>query len=226
MKTKTFFMYALILTIGLSFVNCNGNKLGILNTIKYGGDYKKAVKEGDFETAHDIIEKIHDEYVETLGKALSEENKEIDNSLKIISKKYFAAIDYVYSNEITAILTNEDDQAANKIVFLLSEIPIDGECKDGEIWIMSDAIEVIGIDERRFKNIGAYNDVCIEINKLCDKALTLAINRKNKEFAQNLIELYKHDIDTDIDDHVKFVYKTRDAARQKLEDAIKEGKFD
>lgn len=127
MKTKTFFMYALILAIGLSFVNCNGNKLGILNTIKYGGDYKKAVKEGDFETAHDIIEKIHDEYVETLGKALSEENKEIDNSLKIISKKYFAAIDYVYSNEITAILTNEDDQAANKIVFLLSEIPIDGE---------------------------------------------------------------------------------------------------
>ena len=118
MKTKTFFMYALILAIGLSFANCNGNKLGILDTISYDGDYKKAVKEGDFEAAHDIIEKIHDEYVETLGKALSEENEEneeIDNSLKIISKKYFAAIDYVYSNEISSILTNGDDQAAARI---------------------------------------------------------------------------------------------------------------
>ena len=167
-------------------------------------------------------------YFETLGKALSEENEEneeIDNSLKIISKKYFAAIDYVYSNEISSILTNGDDQAADKIVFLLSEIPIDGECKEGERWITDD-IMIVGVNERRFKNIEAYNDVCIEINKLCDKALTLAINRKNKEFAQNLIELYKHDIDTDGDYRVKFVYKTRDAARQKLEDAIKEGKFD
>ena len=40
MKTKTFFMYALILAIGMSFVNCNGNKLGILDTISYDGDYK------------------------------------------------------------------------------------------------------------------------------------------------------------------------------------------
>lgn len=216
MKTKTFFMNALILAIGLSFANCNGNKLRIPDTISFDGDYKKAVKEGEFETAHGILESIHDEFVEALGKALAEGQWGYDKpgvaNFKVVSKKYFAAIDYIYSHEITSILTNGDDQAADKIVFLLSEIPLDGKCEEGESCP----------DESPWPNDQskiAYKNVCIEINKLCDKALTLAINRKNKEFAQNIIELYKPDFNGSDS------YKTRDAAKQKLEEAIKDGRF-
>ncbi len=210
MKTKTFFMYALILAIGLSFANCNGNKQEFLDTIKHGGNYKKAVKEGDFETAHGILESMHEEFVEALGKASADEYKgdEIAN-FKVVSKKYFAAIDYIYSQEITSLLTNGDEQAADKIVFLLSEIPLDGD----ESGYYGDS------DWPRNQSRIAYTNVCIAINKLCDKALTLAINRQNKEFAQNIIELYKPDFSGSDS------YKTRDAAKQKLEEAIKDGRF-
>ncbi len=214
MKTKTFFMYALILAIGLSFANCNGNKLGILDTISYDGDYKKAVKDGNFEAAHNILEKMHDDYVEALGKAYAEdmwerERPELAN-FRVVRQKYYAAIDYIYSHEITSILTNGDEQAADKIVFLLSEIPLDGD-KDGYYDGDSDYPESQG-------GI-AYTNVCIAINKLCDKALTLAINRQNKEFAQNIIELYKPDFSRSDN------YKSRDAAKQKLEEAIKDGRL-
>lgn len=214
MKTKTFFMYALILAIGLSFANCNGNKLGILDTISYDGDYKKAVKDGNFEAAHNILEKMHDDYVEALGKASAEdmwerERPELAN-FRVVRQKYYAAIDYIYSHEITSILTNGDEQAADKIVFLLSEIPLDGD----------DSGYYSEIDLPDYQSRIAYANVCIAINKLCDKALTLAINRQNKEFAQNIIELYKPD-----DSSGSNNYKSRDAAKQKLEEAIKDGRL-
>ena len=216
MKTKTFFMYALILAIGLSFANCNGNKLRIPDTISFDGDYKKAVKEGDFETAHGILESMHDELVEALGKASAEDGwgneKPGIANFKVVSKKYFAAIDYIYSHEITSILTNGDDQAADKIVFLLSEIPLDGKCEEGE-----SCPDESPWPDKQSKI--AYKNGCVAINKLCDKALTLAINRKNKEFAQNIIDLYKPDFNGSDS------YKTRDAAKQKLEEAIKDGRF-
>ena len=44
---------------------------------------------------------------------LVEGGQEIKN-FKIIRKKYYAAIDYIYSHEITSILTSGDDQAADK----------------------------------------------------------------------------------------------------------------
>lgn len=181
MKTKTFFMYALILAIGLSFANCNGNKLGILDTISYDGDYKKAVKDGNFEAAHNILEKMHDDYVEALGKASAEdewadERPELAN-FRVVRQKYYAAIDYIYSHEITSILTNGDEQAADKIVFLLSEIPLDGD----------DSGYYGEIDSPDYQSRIAYANVCIAINKLCDKALTLAINRQNKELPKILL---------------------------------------
>ena len=102
MKTKTFFMYALILAIGLSFANCNGNKQGIPDTISYDGDYKKAVKDGNFEAAHNILDEMHDDYVKQLAKASqfipnsNEVSKEVKN-FNIISKKYYALIPQHYN---------------------------------------------------------------------------------------------------------------------------------
>ena len=214
MKTKTFFMYALILAIGLSFVNCNGNKLGILNTIKYGGDYKKAVKDGNFEAAHNILESLHDDYVEALGKACADEDKgpEIAN-FAIVRKKYYTAIDYIYSHEIASILTNGDDQAADKVVFLLSEIPHDGKWEEGKYHPLNGNY---AFQQDRI----AYRNECIVINKLCDKALTLAFNRDNKDFAENIIELYKPDVDGRL-----YSYSSRDEAKKKYEEAIKDGRL-
>ena len=217
MKTKSFFMYALLLAISLSFNNCIDSPQGFLESNSDEGDYKKAVKEGDFETAHNILDSIHDDYVEALGKACADmkESQEI-KKFKIIRKKYYAAIDYIYSHEITSILTSGDDQAADKVVFLLSEIPLDGHV-DGSI-APSDSDYPYEQEEVAYKNI------CIEINKLCDKALTLAINRHNKEFAKNIIEHYKSEYEYCGDEESKS-FRARDEAKKKYEEAIKDGRL-
>ena len=217
MKTKSFFMYVLLLAISLSFNNCIDTPQGFLDSNSDEGDYKKAVKKGDFETAHNILDSIHDDYVEALGKACAgvEGGLEI-KKFKIIRKKYYAAIDYIYSHEITSILTSGDDQAADKVVFLLSEIPLDGNV-DGS-WAPFDS------DSPYNQEDVAYKNMCIVINKLCDKALTLAINRHNKEFAKNIIEHYKSEHEFFSDEESKN-FKARDKAKKKYEEAIKDGRL-
>ena len=217
MKTKSFFMYALLLAISLSFNNCIDTPQGFLDSNSDEGDYKKAVKEGDFETAHNILDSIHDDYVEALGKACAdvEGGQEIKN-FKIIRKKYYAAIDYIYSHEITSILTSGDDQAADKVVFLLSDIPLDGNV-DGS-WAPFDS------DSPYNQEDVAYKNMCIVINKLCDKALTLAINRHNKEFAKNIIEYYKSEYEFYGEEESKN-FRARDEAKKKYEEAIKDGRL-
>ena len=216
MKTKSFFMYVLLLAISLSFNNCIDTPQGFLDSNSDEGDYKKAVKEGDFETAHNILDSIHDDYVEALGKACADmkESQEI-KKFKIIRKKYYAAIDYIYSHEITSILTSEDDQAADKVVFLLSEIPLDGNV-DG-------SYAPLDSDSPYNQEDVAYKNMCIVINKLCDKALTLAINRHNKEFAKNIIEHYKSEYEYLSDKSKNF--RARDEAKKKYEEAIKDGRL-
>ena len=217
MKTKSFFMYVLLLAISLSFNNCIDTPQGFLDSNSDEGDYKKAVKEGDFETAHNILDSIHDDYVEALGKACADVKKGQEiKKFKIIRKKYYAAIDYIYSHEITSILTSGDDQAADKVVFLLSEIPLDGNV-DGS-WAPFDS------DSPYNQEDVAYKNMCIVINKLCDKALTLAINRHNKEFAKNIIEYYKSEYEFYGEEESKN-FRARDEAKKKFEEAIKDGRL-
>lgn len=189
--------------------------------------YIEAVDNGNFAQAHSVLNVIHSEYVDKLGKA-SGKGYEIDD-FKIISKKYYAALEYIYSKEFTLILTNGDAQAADKIVFLLSEIQTDGICKEGECSYS----ETLDNDEKG-QNRFAYANECYVINKLCDKALLLAINRKNKEFAQNLINYYKPDVSTrevkkekEANQYfIDFKYDTKNAAIARLEEAIKDGLFE
>ena len=217
MKTKSFFMYVLLLAISLSFNNCIDTPQGFLDSNSDEGDYKKAVKEGDFETAHNILDSIHDDYVEALGKACADvKNGQEIKKFKIIRKKYYAAIDYIYSHEITSILTSGDDQAADKVVFLLSEIPLDGNV-DGS-WAPFDS------NYPYYQEDVAYKNMCIVINKLCDKALTLAINRHNKEFAKNIIEYYKSEYEFYGEEESKN-FRAREEAKKKYEEAIKDGRL-
>ena len=111
-------------------------------------------------------------------------------------------------------MTSEDDQAADKVVFLLSEIPLDGHVDGGYALFDSnwpDCQEEV-----------AYKNICIVINKLCDKALTLAINRHNKEFAKNIIEHYKSEYEGKEESKN---FRARDEAKKKYEEAIKDGRL-
>lgn len=177
------------------------------------GDYKAAVNEGDFEAAHEILEKIHD--------AAVAEDFRAD-----IADAYYDALDYVYKKEIQTILLNDGSDAEDKIVFLLSEIPEDGICPPrGIIDVYHDL---------------RFNDYCRFVpsfNRLCDVALTLSLNRNNASFAQNVIDLYKENVKIldsvdkvngqDVGDHhyALFTNESRNAALKKYNNAVESGRF-
>lgn len=56
--------------------------------------YIEAVDNGNFAQAHSVLNVIHSEYVDKLGKALGSMSQ--INDFKIISKKYYAALEYIY----------------------------------------------------------------------------------------------------------------------------------
>ena len=170
--------------------------------VDYKGDYRTAVQNGDFEEAHKILETISG------------------------FDKYIEAMKYIYINEIQTISLNDDD-AEDKIVYLLSGIPTHGvRPNEGLIDFCYD----FGEEMIYLKFVQTYNE-------LCNKALTLALNRKNKEFAQNVIGLYKEDLqilnDVYVNDlcvhlghsYALFSKKSINDAKKKYNDAIDTGLF-
>ena len=170
--------------------------------VDYKGDYRTAVQNGDFEEAHKILETISD------------------------FDKYIEAMKYIYINEIQTISLNDED-AEDKIVYLLSGIPTHGvRPNEGLIDFCYD----FGEEMIYLKFVQTYNE-------LCNTALILALNRKNKEFAQNVIGLYKEDLkilnmvrvnDISVDSahsYALFSKKSINDAKKKYNDAIDTGLF-
>lgn len=149
----------------------------------YDGDYKKAVEYNDFEIAHTLLENLHSTYVLDLSHA---DDLIGGNAYKNSQQVYFAAQDYIYKKEISYILLNFPSDAADRIVFLLYEIPIDGECQ-------------VGLVDSNFilsGKLSSYISACKQFNNLCDNALSIAINQNNKQFSENVVALYKNDYRT------------------------------
>ena len=197
---KKIFLIIILCAIGFAIASC-GNS----NPFGSKGDYRTAVQNGDFEAAHKILDTISD------------------------FAEYKEAMKYIYTNEIQTISLNDDD-AEDKIVYLLSGIPTRGvRPNEG----LNDFIWHSGQDEKMIylKFVQTYNE-------LCNTALTLALNRKNKEFAQNVIGLYKEDLqilesgvhvnNISVDgnhSYALFSKKSINDAKKKYNDAIDTGLF-
>ena len=196
---KKIYQIIMLCAMSIAIASC-GNSTPSGNESE--GDYRTAVQNGDFEEAHKILETISD------------------------FDKYIEAMKYIYINEIQTISLNDDD-AEDKIVYLLSGIPTHGVrpsnydhigcCSDGE-------------EEMSYlKFVQTYNE-------LCNTALTLALNRKNKKFAQNVIGLYKKELEIDrypkpgfvgyeYHNRARFSEKSINDAKKKYNDAIDLGLF-
>lgn len=192
----------MLCAISIAIARSCGNSNSFEN--KSIGDYRTAVQNGDFEEAHKILETISD------------------------SEKYIEAMKYIYINEIQTILNLNDDDAEDKIVYLLSGIPTHGvRPNEG----LTNYCYQYGEEMIYLKFVQTYNE-------LCNTALTLALNRKNKEFAQNVIGLYKEDLqilesgvhvnNISVDgnhSYALFSKKSINDAKKKYNDAIDAGLF-
>ena len=144
--------------------------------------YRDAVKVGDFEAAYDSLNNYHKTYIYYQAK-----NGILNRSSRKYSEsRYYEAFDYIYKAEVRHILTQMDGrEAIDKIFFLLDEIPIEGErspqglCDYNLVCRGDWGDEGIPLD--------AYIVWTQHFNDLCMSILNLAINRKNKDLARQIL---------------------------------------
>lgn len=185
-------------------------------------DYRAACSRGDFETAHAILGDLLETY----------------NSSFMRNDDYYTAFSYIYPREIQYILANlEGDECVDKIIFLLTEIPItgmkpaEGDIDDGgSFGLAGDISNHSGPGWRYLEYVKNYN-------ALCDNILTLAINRRNQRLAKMVLLQYVENVsvvEKEIEDpdrngnftRVTYSYTDLDRAKKKYNNALQLGAFE
>lgn len=176
-----------------------------------------ACRKGDFARAHKILSKMHTQVVE---------EEDYDSY-----EQYYEVFDYVYKAEIQFIMSElSEDVCVDKITFLLNEIPIDGIKMPKGLFNGSSF----------YSNRSMYyHNWTVHFNRLCDQILTLAINRKYKDVARNVLMQYVDNyviIDGKADingvhvsygeSYINYTSDDRDAAKKKYEEAVALGLFE
>ena len=198
-------------------------------------DYREAVKALDFEAARDAMSIYHEKYLEELSEngIINQEDR------KKAEGEYYAAFDYIYKAEIQYLLSElRGDECKDKIVFLLEEIPIEGEkfpqglCDYGVACRGSWGDEGLPLD--------AYVIWTQHFNRLCDNILSLAITMKNQDVAKMILLKYVDNVEVTTGDsdvivngvsvdgnhgYINYTSADRDTAKKKYDEAVELGAF-
>lgn len=178
-------IFLLFTVCALLFLACGGKKA------KYD-TYQEAARAYDFEAAHKIVDELHDEYVSAGSSFLSRDEQ----------KKYEAAFDYVFNAEAMFLCAQGDKESLDRIVFLLSNIPVEGMAiPEGTQYKETDEL----YDQR--DNHDLYTRYATRFNQKCNTLIDLAIAHRIRSLAERVLPLYKdvpepikgreHDVDAE-----------------------------
>jgi len=132
--------------------------------------------------------------------------------------------DFIFNQEMLYLVSLNTKEASNRVIYLLAETPMEG-LPYNENSIYENSGNQKNKVENYINSVGYYN-------KRCNSILDLAISQGNIELAKKLIDLYKQEIEYSSSGILgqdlktgKFHETSKQAAKEKLEKAIKEGKF-
>lgn len=203
------------------------NKISMRKHQEVTQKYQEACTELDFEAAREYLNQNRQNYIRS-----DEERKEEE-------WKYYEAFDYIYKAEIQYILSEFDDEdCVDRITFLLTEIPIEGEKPRAGLCGYYETDRDGWSSES--KSLDAYIIWTEHYNRLCNTILTLSINRNYPQLAKAIllhfvdnVETYKGKSDgsfkidgVEVDGnhgYIKFTSTDRDAAKKKYDEAVKMG---
>ena len=153
--------------------------------------YREACRAGDFEAAHKFLDKMY-KMREEGHHTYAEE-----------------AENYIFNYEVNALISQNDKEANDRVIYLLNEFTIVGEREPGS-------------------NLSStsYGTSCAEFNKKCDKILDISISLKNRDMAKKIIPLYKEDEKYDEKSYLYYTYEMKESAQKKYDEAVKNGAFD
>lgn len=173
-----------------------------------------ACRNHDFEAAYQFAEKYDKSLLDIGGR---EEKRKLTHHR-----------DYIFNQEMLYLVSLNTPEATNRVVYLLSEYNLEGT-PVGENQTYVHPVERDPAKE--------YIASIIKYNERCNSILDLALSLGNEELAKKIIDLYKKDIEI-LSDYAeggvfgdeelktgKYVETSKQAAKEKLEKAIKEGKF-
>lgn len=148
--------------------------------------YQQACRAGDFEAAHQFLDILHDKYFEGYGEAREYDSYEVRD----VREKYHAALKAIFKQEMMFLASDGSEQAADKVVYLLTEIPEEGSAHpDGRYdWIK------ISENCEEAKDHTTYCKWVTNYNSLCTQILDLAISQENQYLAKKVIKMYKQNV--------------------------------
>ena len=225
--------FLLLVIAGAFCLGCKcGNGWDLFSKKPKYETYQDAVQDGNFEAAYDMLNvyrKTYHELLSEVAKPNEKSWKKLLSKRKVAEGDYYQAFDYIYKGEVSLIMSSLDGQdAVDKIVFLLGEIPVEGEkLPAGECHWM------VGKRDGRHKQ-GAQMDAYIvwtqHYNTLCNNVLKLAINRKNRSLAQQVPLLFVDNVaiheDSPGDYSIHYYDTDSRAAKKKYDEAVAMGLFD
>jgi hypothetical protein len=206
MKTSLNFLFSILL-ISL-IASCSSNGSG--NEKKY----RDAVKNGDFEAAHEILDNMYDEFMDIYESNYPNPSSSDRAKVEAAATKYAQAASFVLCAEVRYLISENNDMAIDRIAYLFNEIRIMGEPASsyhpgGVAKLQQECIKYT-----------CYNQTSIYNNQLCDVVLNLAIQNDNKKLADLAISYYRPNgiIVEDIlhgEGDVVWEYRDKDAALKK-----------
>ena len=226
MKSLHFFPIQIVTCLLAAFLltACNGINTGTNSGTHQYKDYKQAVKENDFEAAHDFLEEIYDEFLETWNDNYAGMNYNNDNraNIEAAATKYSQAATYVLSAEARYIIANFEKEAPERIGYLFNEIRIMGE--------KSDHYAPGGVEEyqQECAKVDCYMQTANCFNQLCDVILNLAILNHNKKLADLALSYYreKGKVTDSWECTMEWYNDDKNAAQERYDKAVADGVFD
>ena len=152
-------------------------------------NYREACRDGDFNAAHKFLDRMKEEADDW------ESNQKVQE-----------AEDYIFNNEVNALISQNSEEANTRVIYLLNEIPIEGTKPSiGEITSGS-----------------AYGESCSRFNIKLNKILEVAISTGNQDIAKKILSMYKED-ETISDFQVAgYTYDSKEEAQRKYDEAFGE----
>ncbi len=193
--------------------------------IRHYDTYQEAARAHDFEAAHKILDKMLEDYRNKEVTPYSDSwfasnkrhNKESQEKYEM-EKAYEEGVEYVFDAELLYLCSLGDKESADRIVFLLSEIKVEGiPIPEGEK----------GESLARRSGNDSYIWSASKYNKICDKVIDLAITNQSIQIIKAILPLYKS-IPSEVSSDAAVVhhsYKDKDNAIKKINKAIDDGIF-
>lgn len=184
------------------------------------------IKERDFGKAHEYLDKMKsDDY-------LSERENSfwsflIGDDGPYVASEYLIKKFELLDAETSYLLNLGDEESLNRIISVMYNFNLDYSPHIGEF-------ESMNTQSREYRVNKRCEDEIMRYNRKCDVLLNKAINIKNLDFAKAIISLYKENLLIERKDfrlfgkntyNITLSKKDIDNAKEKLNEAIKEGVF-